>query len=474
MTAAAVLFEELLEGPVQSDEPYPYPFHVGEYDERLRDRMRSKMPSWDILAERREPEFQEFDKLISSVFFSLYKQGRVEMDPITDSAQSIKQLLEIAESMPEWHELNMRTKNDHVVSAIASLVIGEHIVIPEPPPGGDGDGDEQGSGGDGEEGSQMANGPEVREALGKALASAAEAAENAETLSHLWGDEAGEEVYKDPETLLGLVRMMADSDRMKLISRMLGRLRNQLRHSQMARADYIPEEFVDVEFGNSLPDLLPSSKLLLADPDLEVLFLLKYVQRALLQQVREGNTPLDQGPIIVLIDVSGSMSAPMGDIPGVGPISRLDWALAVGLTLTILARRQNREFYIGLFDTHVRREIKSSDGPVTSAQLLDMLAVNTMGGTNFESPLRTGLDIMLESAYDKADLVFITDGIAPVSEEFLQEFRAAQEDRHFRTLGVACASIQPESLAAFCDRTLSAASVIQADDVSGDVFSMGE
>ena len=459
-------------------EPYPYPFYIGEYDERLRNRVRQKLPSWKALAKRREPEFKEFDKLLSSMFFSLYKHSQIEADPLTPSAEKMKQLLHIAEGMPEWQDLNNRTKGDYVLSSLASVVIGEHIVIPEEAPGGNGDDSGNGEGEDekGDEGKapSMANSEAVREALLQGLQAATEAADNADTLSQLWGEEAGEDLSKDPETLLALIKTLSDSERLKLISRMLGRLRNQLYRSQMSRSQYVPEEFVDVELGDNLANMLPSGRLLLAEPELEVVFLMKFLQKALLQQVREGNIPENQGPIIVLVDISGSMGASLGDVPNVGTISRLDWALSVALTLTILARRQNREYYIGIFDTYIRREIKSSDGPVSSEALVGMMSVHPMGGTNFESPLRKGLEIMKESAYNKADLVFVTDGECHISDQFLKEYHVVKDERNFRTLGIACASANPAILKKFCDRSLSVGNVLQADEASREIFSMGE
>ena len=469
------LFSDMLDAPTETDEPYPYPFFVGEYDERIRDRVKTKMPSWGKLVTQREPEFKEFDRLISSMFFSLYNHSQQPMSPLTESAQKIAQLLDIAKAMPEWEQLSKRTKSDHVMSGLASVVVGEHIVIPEPAPGGGGgqDGTDQGD----QESSgppEMGNGDEVRQAMAQALQAANEAADNADTLSQLWGDETGNHDNQDPENLLAMVKMLRDSDRLKLVARMLGRLRNQLYRSQMSKVDYIPEVFVDVELGNNIEDIMPSSRMLLADPELEVLFFMKFVEKALLQQVREGHIPVDQGPIVTLVDISGSMDDSIGDIPGVGRISRMDWALAVALTLSILARQQDREYYIGLFDTRIVREVKSSDGPISTQKLVELLSVNSMGGTKFEPPLQRGLDVMLESAYNKADLVFVTDGYGPVSEQFLEKFKREKEERGFRTLGVACASIDPAILTGFCDRILHASNVMRADDASAEIFSIGE
>ena len=463
------LLEELLGEKKVLDEPSDYPFHVGEYDEIMLDRIKRKTPSWRKLVERREPEFEEFDKLMSSVFLDLWKPTNIPVEPLTKAGTMMERMLEVAHSMPEWQRLYERVNNKYGLSAVAAMTIGENIVIPDDD---DGVNDGQGEGdGDGDEGGL---GEAAMEGLAEAIRKAEKAADDADTMGQLWGQDEGEHVADDPETMLKLLELLKDSSRLKIVVQMLGRMKNQFHHTRMTRSKYIPEEFVDIELGNDISNLLPYSLLPLADEELEILFWMDYLQSALLQQVMEGHEPLDMGPIVMLVDISGSMGASMGSFPGVGPITRLDWALSVALTLILLAKQQDREYYIGMFDYYMQKELKSSDGPVTLETIVDLLSVQEAGGTSFEAPLRRGLEVMLESDYNKADMVFVTDGLCNVSATFLEEFNRSKKERDFRVLGVACATVDPDSLLDFCDKALSAGSVFEADTASKHIFSLGD
>lgn len=466
--------EQMMEAPVESDVPSDYPFIMGEYDKKLLTRVKGKMKSWRDLSKRREPEYKQFDRFMDSAYMSLWKPTLIDVAPLTPEAESIKQILGIAENMPEWQELQQRVCNNYVMSALATVVIGEHIVFPEPQEGGgEGEGEGEGEEGDGDGDGQAPNMGEVREAISQAVSAANEATEQAETLSQLWGTEAGEDLKNDPELLLTLSRTLKDSSRLQIISRMLGRLKNQMFRAQMTKVDYIPEEFVDITLGNNLRDMLPSSFLYMSDPDLEVVFLLRYIQHGLVQQVREGMDKLGRGPIIALVDVSGSMQASLGVIPGVGNITRVDWAAAVALVLTMLARQQNREYCIVLFDSYIRKEILSTSGDVTTEDLVQMMAVKGSGGTNFMRALDRGVEVLEYSAFDKADIVFVTDGECQVSESYLKKFRATKAERGFSVLSIACANIEPASLKPFSDRVLSVSSVLDADEANHEIFSLG-
>lgn len=462
---------EALEGTRQVEEPYKYPFLVGKYDEKMRDRIKARMPSWLKLANKRKSEFKEFDYFLDSAFFSLWKPTHTAVSPLTKSAEAIKKVLDIAQNMPEWYELKRKVENDPVHSALATMVIGEHIQFPDEQGGGGGEGNEDGEGDQDAPGGGV--GQDVRDAIAQAVKAAKEASDNADAIAALWGEGEGEHALQDPETLLTLTKTLSDSHRLRMISRMLGRLKNQMYRSRMTRSTYVPEEFVDVTLGNELDKLLPNGLLYLSDPELEPVFLVKYLQRALLQQVKEGTEPEGQGPIVVMIDISGSMGMSIGEIPGVGAMSRIDWALAVGLTLTILAKQQNRDFYIGLFDWSIRKEIKTSDGPIDSQKLVEMLSFQAGGGTNFQRPLQKSLDIMEESEFNKADIVFVTDGECYVDESFLTKFHEVKQEKEFKVLGVACEHVDPASLKGFCDRVLSVANVLDADAASNEIFSIG-
>lgn len=470
--------EDFLAGKLKEsrkvEEPSKFPFHVGRYDLRMRDRMRDSLDAWPKLVDRRKPEFAKMDDFLSTTLFALYKPETIPVDPLTKDAEKMRRILDIAERMPEWRQLKERVTNNFAHSALATMVIGENVVFPEDPPGGGGQGDEDGEGED-----QDNDGPPnmnaVRNAIAQAIKEANDTAETADTLANLWGNEMGEDVYKDANQLYYLIQMLGDSDRLKIIAKLLGRLKNQMTRSQMAKSTYVPEETVDIELGNDLRNMLPNGRILLAEEELNILFLLKYLQRALLQQRKEGREPVNYGPIVLMMDISGSMDLPLGDIDGMGRVTRLDWAVAVGLTLTILAQKQKRECYLGAFDYHMRKEFRSTDPNFSLEAIVEMLSLKGMGGTSFEVPLRRTEDIMREAEFTKADLVFITDGECHVTDEFLERHMEVKDELDFRTLSVSCGFRVHDGshLHKFSNRVLCAENLVEADKASDVIFQIG-
>lgn len=56
--------------------------------------------------------------------------------------------------------------------------------------------------------------------------------------------------------------------------------------------------------------------------------------------------------------------------------------------------------------------------------------------TNFEAPLRKALDLIKDSTFKNADIIFVTDGDCSVSDKFKQEFKRIKEDKEFACKGI--------------------------------------
>ena len=58
------------------------------------------------------------------------------------------------------------------------------------------------------------------------------------------------------------------------------------------------------------------------------------------------------------------------------------------------------------------------------------------GGTNFERPIREAIHLMESEGFEKADVVFITDGECELPDACQQELQAAQAAYHFTVTGI--------------------------------------
>jgi hypothetical protein len=103
------------------------------------------------------------------------------------------------------------------------------------------------------------------------------------------------------------------------------------------RVQYPPDEVADIKYGSDIGHVLPSELALLADPALEALFFHRYAEGQQIQYELLGNEKQGQGPIILAVDTSVSMTEALGGI------SKDVWAKAVMLALMAIARLQERD-----------------------------------------------------------------------------------------------------------------------------------
>jgi hypothetical protein len=173
-------------------------------------------------------------------------------------------------------------------------------------------------------------------------------------------------------------------------------------------------EVTGVRLGGDLADLLPSELALLGDPATEDLFLMRLAERRAMALAHAGPgddaRSLVRGPAILLVDTSGSM---LGE-----PEARAK-ALALAIARRLL--RERRPVEVALFGGRGSLRVL----PLTKASpehLFAFLMASFHGGTDFDGPLRWGLDRL--ATLDRADLVLITDGHAPLSGETMARLRA--------------------------------------------------
>jgi uncharacterized protein with von Willebrand factor type A (vWA) domain len=118
---------------------------------------------------------------------------------------------------------------------------------------------------------------------------------------------------------------------------------------------------------------------------------------------REGKDRVGRGPVVVVMDQSGSMR---------GICDK--WAKAVMLALAIHARREHRAFAVVTYDGRVR-SIDAWERGAKPADLRRIVEAFYGGDTQWSGALSAGLDLIekhvnARGAFRKADIVHVTDG----------------------------------------------------------------
>lgn len=263
-----------------------------------------------------------------------------------------------------------------------------------------------------------------------------------------WGEGLG--VLKLPGTTAEKERVaqrLAGDIRFRQIAEAAGRFQAIAALRQGAkRSKQIPDQIADTSLGNNLAKLVPSELVRVAIEAARSHFMKDFAEESLAQQEFDGSTDDgQQGPIVVCLDKSGSMNGPL-EIESTGLM----------LALVSIAQEQQRNARVILFDDGVRH-IKDLNPLTTShSDRIELADRRYGGGTNFMQPLQKALEALEQNAALKeADVIFITDGEADVSEDFSQKWREAQQRLNFKVYTLLVGDyVNTEVLERFSDQNI--------------------
>ncbi len=231
---------------------------------------------------------------------------------------------------------------------------------------------------------------------------------------------------------IALASQVGRSRRLRQVAALCGRLTRIALHVQSTRVQYPPDEVADIQYGSDIGQVLPSELALLADPALEALFFHRYAEGQLMQYELLGNEKQGQGPIILAVDTSGSMTEPLGGI------AKDVWAKAVMLALMAIARLQERDMVAFLFSGSAH-ELTRFDFPKGRAPHQTVIrAVETFigGGTVFEPWMEAALQAVDEAQFNRADVIAATDGLTSISALVRDAWQQRRSERGMRAYGI--------------------------------------
>ena len=270
---------------------------------------------------------------------------------------------------------------------------------------------------------------------------------------------------------LDLAHKVRSSEKLKQIAELCGRLTRIALAVQKAKVKHPPDEIASIEIGNNVARMLPSELCLLADPELEDLFILKFIEKRLTQYELIHHEPQGRGPIILAIDESGSMNEPA--VPE-EHITKEVWAKGIALALMAIARLQKRDIAIIHFAS--RNQIKTQffiKGQASAEEALQIAEFFYNGGTAFEPWMEKTLELIDKSRFDKADVICVTDGLASISATVKANWLQTKAARAMRAFGILIGTDEGASvLASITDAMLPLDMLKNDDPILQTIFSV--
>lgn len=262
---------------------------------------------------------------------------------------------------------------------------------------------------------------QMHQAMQQSAAKAGDEVNEVQDFIQAWGMEGGDKnrriTYEDKKRALTRLR---DSKKLKKLTDLIGRFREIAKEDVKKKSRDGSSTVKTVKTGNRLQDVLPSEMMQLADKRTKTNFKRKYSEKQLLVYDKESLKTQGRGPVITCNDTSGSMDG-----------KPEEWSKALCLALLEIAQKQKRAYaYVG-FDHQVRDVYEIPYGALKPDVVFDIAERFSGGGTNFEAPLRKALDIMKNQKFKKGDIIFVTDGSAGISPEFLKEFKRVKKEKEF-------------------------------------------
>lgn len=199
-------------------------------------------------------------------------------------------------------------------------------------------------------------------------------------------------------------------------------------------------EILGIHKSNELTRILPSEMVNFESEELEYLFYSKFLENQLLtyelgnkeqeyhSKIMKSVNEKNKGPVIACLDTSGSM---------IGlPILK---GKALLLSISKILEKENRNLHIILFGSSNEIKELNIEKKEENKKILPFLKQTFNGGTNFETPLKKGIDIIEEKKnYHKADILMITDGLCDLSENFIEILNQKKINLDFSVYTIIC------------------------------------
>jgi uncharacterized protein with von Willebrand factor type A (vWA) domain len=233
-----------------------------------------------------------------------------------------------------------------------------------------------------------------------------------------------------PDRMLKVLRAFVDKARLKRMAELIGRFRRIVRR-MLARSSHREKFTVSgITMGDELADITDYEAVAASHSGLKPAFRNRWLAQELEIYDRDDMVTTGKGPIVIAVDVSGSMRG-----------EKEAWSKALMMSLVEIAHKEHRDMHIIYFDQALQAEYKLKRGRVRPDEVAEILDFFTGGNTDYMAPLGRARDIIVSSELARADILFVTDGLARVTPEFVKKFARDRKHHSFRVISV-CVNIR--------------------------------
>lgn len=261
---------------------------------------------------------------------------------------------------------------------------------------------------------------------------------------------------------LGRLQERADESAPSVMERLFVPIRRAQDEWREVQTEFAPHEVHGLTLSDDISRMIPAEAVTLGHPVLKYLWHARRIEHALLTYRVQGvmvervssesdvmteverpkpQPKAERGPIIVCLDTSGSMHGEPEIV-----------AKAIVLEALRVAHAEKRACYLYSFSGPgdvAELELKLSEEGLSG--LLNFLACSFHGGTDVAEPLRRAVKRLQESAWQRADILLVSDGEFPVAAGTVSIVAVARKEQKLRTHGLLIGSGFSSAMQALCE-----------------------
>ena len=262
----------------------------------------------------------------------------------------------------------------------------------------------------------------------KAVKDASQQVQDANDVADAFGLGKGSGAALDKSAMAKLFVAAKSNETLRRIAELAGRYRRLAQSLQNSKPTHGMDDMVGIEFGSDLSRLTVGEMSNFMCPELHLDTLRRIVEGEAHCREYQSVAQENRGPIMVLVDESGSMD---GD-----PIAE---AKAMALSLAWLAKHQNRWCcLVGWSSVGEVRELVLPPGKQDQAAIIDWCGEMFEGGTYPPVDRIHELFLKTGAPEGKTDLIWITDGDCSLEAKHVEQFNEFRRQHSVRsfTLGI--------------------------------------